>query len=112
MTPLKFLRESATTGRMDRNRNYIGWLATLADEPETIVGGAGVQVNRLPRPLDSSTIGEGRQGTIVNVFTEPDGDGVESRACSLKRLSSGPGASGSTGCYFTLRTKAARFTNG
>jgi len=25
----------------------------------------------LPRPLNASTIGEGRQGTIVNVFTEP-----------------------------------------
>jgi predicted GNAT family acetyltransferase len=25
----------------------------------------------LPRPVDVSTIGEGRQGTIVNVFTEP-----------------------------------------
>jgi len=25
----------------------------------------------LPRPFNASTIGEGRQGTIVNVFTEP-----------------------------------------
>ncbi len=25
----------------------------------------------LPRPLNASTIGEGRQGTIANVFTEP-----------------------------------------
>ena len=33
---------------------------------------AGVQLQPiLPRPLDVSTIGEGRQGTIVNVFTEP-----------------------------------------
>jgi Acetyltransferase (GNAT) family. len=52
--------------------NYIGWLATPADKPETIVAGAGVQLQPiLPRPLDQSTIGEGRQGTIVNVFTEP-----------------------------------------
>jgi len=37
-----------------------------------IVAGAGVQLQpTLPRPLDVSTIGEGRQGTIVNVFTEP-----------------------------------------
>ena len=37
-----------------------------------IVAGAGVQLQPiLPRPLDVSTIGEGRQGTIVNVFTEP-----------------------------------------
>ena len=54
------------------NGNYIGWLATPADELEMIVAGAGVQLQPiLPRPLDVSTIGEGRQGTIVNVFTEP-----------------------------------------
>jgi GNAT superfamily N-acetyltransferase len=54
------------------NGNYVGWLATPADEPEMIVAGAGVQLQPiLPRPLDVSTIGEGRQGTIVNVFTEP-----------------------------------------
>src|SRR5512133_3994368 len=52
--------------------DYIGWLATPADKPETVVGGAGVQLQPiLPRPLNASTIGEGRQGTIVNVFTEP-----------------------------------------
>lgn len=52
--------------------DYIGWLATPADKPETVVGGAGVQLQPiLPRPLDASRIGEGRQGTIVNVFTEP-----------------------------------------
>ena len=52
--------------------NYIGWLATAADKPEVIVAGAGVQLQPiLPRPLDPSTISEGRQGTIVNVFTEP-----------------------------------------
>ena len=52
--------------------DYIGWFATRSDKPETIVGGAGVQLQPiLPRPLNASTIGEGRQGTIVNVFTEP-----------------------------------------
>jgi len=52
--------------------DYIGWLATPADKPETIVGGAGVQLQPiLPRPVDTSTIGEGRQAIIVNVFTEP-----------------------------------------
>jgi len=54
------------------NGNYIGWLATPADEQQMIVAGAGVQLQRiLPRPVDVSTIAEGRQGTIVNVFTEP-----------------------------------------
>jgi GNAT superfamily N-acetyltransferase len=51
--------------------DYVGWLATPADKPQMIVGGAGVQLQPiLPRPLDGSKIGEGRQGTIVNVFTE------------------------------------------
>jgi GNAT superfamily N-acetyltransferase len=36
-----------------------------------IVGGDGVQLQPiLPRPVEVSTIGEGRQGTTVNVFTE------------------------------------------
>jgi GNAT superfamily N-acetyltransferase len=70
----EILRAKAQT-RLEQwidNGNYIGWLATPADEPEMIVAGAGVQLQPiLPRPLDVSTIGEGRQGTIVNVFTEP-----------------------------------------
>jgi GNAT superfamily N-acetyltransferase len=53
--------------------NYIGWLASPADQPELVVAGAGVQLQPiLPRPVDASRIGEGWQGTIVNVFTEPE----------------------------------------
>ena len=53
--------------------DYLGWLATPNDQPELIVGGAGVQVQRiLPRPVDQETIGEGRQALIINVFTEPE----------------------------------------
>jgi GNAT superfamily N-acetyltransferase len=56
---------------IDRGK-YVGWLATLSAKPEMIVGGAGVQLQPiLPRPVDLQTIGEGRQGVIVNVFTEP-----------------------------------------
>jgi len=52
--------------------DYVGWLATPADQPEIVVGGAGVQLQPiLPRPVNASTVGEGRQGTVVNVFTEP-----------------------------------------
>ena len=52
--------------------DYIGWLATPADKPGTVVGGAGVQLQPiLPRPVNAATVGEGRQGTVVNVFTEP-----------------------------------------
>jgi GNAT superfamily N-acetyltransferase len=70
----QILRAKART-RLEQwihNGNYVGWLATPADKPEMIVAGAGVQLQPiLPRPVDVSTIGEGRQGTIVNVFTEP-----------------------------------------
>src|SRR5438552_1186056 len=60
----------------------IGWLATPADKPETIVGGAGVQLQPiLPRPVDTSTIGEGRQAIIVNVFTEPE---IKLRSCGSR----------------------------
>jgi GNAT superfamily N-acetyltransferase len=52
--------------------DYVGWLATPADQPEMVVGGAGVQLQPiLPRPVNPSTVGECRQGTVVNVFTEP-----------------------------------------
>jgi len=52
--------------------DYIGWLEAPADKPEKIVGGAGIQLQPiLPRPVNTSRIGEGRQGTIINVFTEP-----------------------------------------
>ena len=52
--------------------DYVGWLATPADQPEMVVGGAGVQLQPiLPRPVNASTVGEGLQGTVVNVFTEP-----------------------------------------
>jgi GNAT superfamily N-acetyltransferase len=55
------------------NGDYAGWLASPADKPDLIVAGGGIQLQPiLPRPLSPSKIGEGRQGTIVNVFTEPE----------------------------------------
>jgi GNAT superfamily N-acetyltransferase len=73
MTVLKFCaRKRLRLKEWLESGDYIGWLAIPADKPETIVGGAGIQLQPiLPRPRDASTIGEGRQGTIVNVFTEP-----------------------------------------
>jgi GNAT superfamily N-acetyltransferase len=53
--------------------DYVGWLASCADQSESIIAGAGVQLQPiLPRPVDLATIGEGRQGIIINVFTEPE----------------------------------------
>lgn len=51
--------------------DYIGWLAYPTDEPNNLVAGAGIQLYPiLARPLNPSTVGKGRQATIVNVFTE------------------------------------------
>lgn len=51
--------------------DYLGWLASCADKLDVVIAGAGVHLQPiLPRPLRTSTIGEGREGTIVNVFTE------------------------------------------
>jgi GNAT superfamily N-acetyltransferase len=70
----EILRRKART-RLEQwinNGRYVAWLASPVNRPEMIVAGAGIQLQPiLPRPLDVSTIGEGRQGTIVNVFTEP-----------------------------------------
>ena len=53
--------------------NYLGWLAAPSEQPQTVVAGAGVQLHSiLPRPVTSTTVGEGRLATVVNVFTEPD----------------------------------------
>jgi GNAT superfamily N-acetyltransferase len=53
--------------------DYVGWLATPAGQPDLVIGGAGVQLHAiLPRPINAATISESRQGTVVNVFTEPE----------------------------------------
>ena len=66
-------KAQARIGEWLERGDYAGWLATPVDKPEVIVGGAGIQLQPiLPRPLSPSTISEGRQGTIVNVFTEPE----------------------------------------
>jgi GNAT superfamily N-acetyltransferase len=55
-----------------KSGQYVGWLVSCASQPESIIAGAGIQlVSTLPRPLGGSTLGEGWQGIIINVFTEP-----------------------------------------
>jgi GNAT superfamily N-acetyltransferase len=51
---------------------YVAWVAHPADRPGEIVAGAGMQFRDLiPRPSrDGGFLMEGRQGLIVNVFTE------------------------------------------
>jgi GNAT superfamily N-acetyltransferase len=55
---------------------YVGWLATPAQRPDIIAGGAGVQLREvLPHPLSRASggnkIAEGRHAIILNVFTHP-----------------------------------------
>lgn len=65
------LREAPASGE------YVGWLATEGKSLQNIVAGAGVQLRRvLPYPIsepgDKIRICDGRQGIILNVFTEPN----------------------------------------
>ena len=56
---------------------YVGWLASERNSPDTIIGGAGIQLRRvLPHPIREAggeiMICDSRQGVILNVFTEPE----------------------------------------
>ena len=68
---LDHLRKALASGE------YIGWLVSETNAPEKIVAGAGVVIRLVP-PFPHRTgngeitIAEGRQGVIVNVFTEPE----------------------------------------
>jgi GNAT superfamily N-acetyltransferase len=51
---------------------YVGWLAAVAGRPAEVVAGAGVLRRRVPpHPLDGGAVAEGRQGLVLNVYTEP-----------------------------------------
>ena len=57
--------------------DYFGWLVSERNKPQTIIAGAGVIIREVPPfPIRHKngeiTIAEGRQGVIVNVFTEPE----------------------------------------
>jgi GNAT superfamily N-acetyltransferase len=57
--------------------DYFGWLVSESIAPEKIIAGAGVIIRVIPpfphRDEDGRIIiAEGRQGVIVNVFTEPE----------------------------------------
>jgi hypothetical protein len=53
---------------------YLGWLASAANAQDAIVAGAGVLLRWVPPhpPLATaqSTVALGRQGVVLNVFTE------------------------------------------
>jgi len=77
------LFESFRTKALDRlskalaSGDYFGWLVSEPKALEKIIAGAGVIIRVVPpfphRHEDGKiTIAEGRQGLIVNVFTEPE----------------------------------------
>jgi GNAT superfamily N-acetyltransferase len=67
--------------------DYIGWLASCADRPESVIAGAGVQVySALPRPVRRGRIGDGRQGIIINVFSEPEWRGKGIATMLMKEI--------------------------
>ena len=57
-----------------RAEDYVGWLAAPRGAPRQIVAGAGMQMRRmLPHPLRGPggvLLAGGRQGLVLNVFTE------------------------------------------
>src|SRR5207302_1220665 len=77
------LFESFRTKALDRlgkalaSGDYFGWLVSPRNAPQKIIAGAGVIIREVPPfPIRHKngeiTIAEGRQGLIVNVFTEPE----------------------------------------
>jgi GNAT superfamily N-acetyltransferase len=68
-------RETLT--RMFDEETYVGWLASLQNEPGKIVAGAGAQLRNVPPHPQPNTTGKidvvsGRQAIIQNVYTEPE----------------------------------------
>jgi GNAT superfamily N-acetyltransferase len=62
----RYLREVMPRGE------YVGWLASPADAPGSIIAGAGAQLrNTLPHPREPADAPHGRQAIVLNVYTEP-----------------------------------------
>ena len=75
----EMLREKSRERLRDflASSEYVGWLASPAQLPNIIAGGAGVQLrNALPHPVSGAKkgikIADGRHAVIINVFTEPE----------------------------------------
>jgi GNAT superfamily N-acetyltransferase len=67
----EYLRAGLTSG------GYVGWLIFQTDHPQKILAGAGILHRQVPpfpiSPENGETaIAGGRQGLIINVFTEPE----------------------------------------
>src|SRR5207249_9870908 len=65
---VRFLERAMPAGE------YVAWFAVPTESPREVVGGAGVLLRRVqPHPLKGPagvTLADGRQGLVMNVFTE------------------------------------------
>lgn len=62
----------AAIERLIASGDYVGWLASPADEPRRVIAGVGIHRRmRLPFPTERA-VAEGREAIVVNVFTEPE----------------------------------------
>jgi GNAT superfamily N-acetyltransferase len=69
-------RAETVLGDWLKSGEYLGWLASPAGAPATVVGGAGVQLRQvlphpLPGPNGGVAVAAGRHAIVLNVFTEP-----------------------------------------
>src|SRR4029077_5340504 len=67
----------ARLGKALASGDYLGWLVSQHDVPQKIIAGAGVIMREVPpfpflNKNGKITMGDRRQGLIVNVFTEPE----------------------------------------
>ena len=66
---------------------YVGWLASPASVPDSIVSGAGVQVRRtLPHPREPDGTPHGNQAIVLNVYTEPGWRGRGAATLLMERV--------------------------
>ena len=66
---------------------YVGWLASPASVPDSIVSGAGVQVRRtLPHPREPDGTPHGNQAIVLNVYTEPAWRGRGAATLLMERV--------------------------
>ena len=94
---------------------YVGWLASFEGVTDGVIGGAGVQLyHTLPRPISQSgevRIADGRQGIIINVFTEPEWRRRGVAGLLMKRIIDWSRKTISTVSSSMPPMKAVRFTN-
>jgi GNAT superfamily N-acetyltransferase len=69
-------RAEARLRSMLQKGEYVGWLASPAERPDEVAGGAGVQLRHvLPHPARTAegemSVAEGRHAIVLNVYTEP-----------------------------------------